>query len=175
MKATEQFFLCMLHYNPEAHGSIQQYKALLHLFPCPFAWDIKFSILSIQPSTAYLRPFHADRGHWWSVKDIGWQQGDIGLAGWGENTENMDEATTKWFRLTNTFIPPWGQLSENSWEKTRLPARGDAASSIQSSINKAEQTVLTAGWDSSVFVRPLICLSHTHLYQHQERPSLCLC
>jgi len=41
------------------------------------------------------------------VKDMGRQQADI-RAGWTEEhcTKNMDEATTKWFRLTITLIPP---------------------------------------------------------------------
>lgn len=40
------------------------------------------------------------------------------------STENMDEATTKWFRLTITFTPPSlprGRPSENGWGKKKKP------------------------------------------------------
>lgn len=41
------------------------------------------------------------------------------------STENMDEATTKWFRLTITFTPPSlprGRPSENGWGKKKKNA-----------------------------------------------------
>lgn len=90
------------------------------------------------------------------------------------STENMDEATTKWFRLTITFTPPSlprGRPSENGWgkkKKTRLPAARDTVSSIQRSINKAEQTVLSARCDPSAFTVRSVC---THARTH-ARPSL---
>lgn len=66
----------------------------------------------------------------------------------------MDEATTKWFHLTITFIPPEdsrARMAEKKYKNTRLASPGDTVLSIRRSINKAGQTVLKAQRDLSAF------------------------
>lgn len=90
------------------------------------------------------------------MKDIGWQQGDI-RAGRTEEHREYGWSNSKMVSPHHHFHSPRGRLSEDGWENVCLPTPGDTVSSIQKSINKAEQTVLSARCDSSVFIPRSVC------------------
>lgn len=81
--------------------------------------------------------------------------------GWSNN---------KMVSLHHHFHSPRGRLSENGWENTCLPTSGDSVSSIQKSINRAEQTVLSTRCDSSVFIPRSVCM-HRHTFFPLQRKS----
>lgn len=90
------------------------------------------------------------------------------------STENMDEATTKWFRLTIAFIPPEDSRARMTEERnTRLASPGDTVLSIQRSINKAGQTVLKAQRDPSAFTPWSVCTHARCSNSHRKPPSSC--
>lgn len=108
-----------------------------------------------------------------SVKDIGWQQGALRAARTEEHREygwSNNKMVSPHHHFHSSLPPPrtteWEWLREK--KKTRLPAARDTVSSIQRSINKAEQTVLSARCDPSAFTVRSVC---THARTH-ARPAL---
>lgn len=135
----------------------------------PSAW-----IHIIKPSAACLRPFHVDRGHWWSVKGILADSGKTSGA-WQRaaqsSAENMDEATRKWFRLTITFVQPLeGNLGMNGGEKYTTGFSGRHCI-IYTKEHKQSWGNCVKGTKWSLCICPLIWLctrtrahTHTHTY-----------
>lgn len=122
----------------------------------------------IKPSAACLRPFHVDRGHWWSVKGILADSGKTPGA-WQRaaqrSAENMDEATGKRFRLTITFVQPLeGNLSMNGGEKCTTGVSGRHCI-IYAEEHKQSLGNGLKGTKWSLCIRPLIWL-RTHAQTH---------
>lgn len=88
------------------------------------------------------------------------------------STENMDEATTKWFHLTITFIPPEDSRARMAEKKIQKYTSGFSGRHciIYTEEHKQSWANCLKGTTWSLCIHPLICL-HTRSLLKQPRKA----